>query len=377
VATREPRFRGTITYTKRPVAGITLYQDTGRKDGASIEEMLDELEKSDILSARKELLLSKLRERGVIATKTDKKAELNPKRYLVDPDTGKITVDEEDGEYTYKDAALISVSIKGKGGHYDEAIDLLNAVKTFAKEGRAEVTEKPKEYYVEPDSGVIVHDPENGEHTLSEARAISQSMQKGTGPKDEPPLGFIIDNDGNLTPLKPGEPVVIKKTLQQPARTFFLNENNELVEQEAGKPIVIKIQQPGSGGPQMMPFPAMSRDGSPVVDKEGKPIYVDIEPQLRWLTFQNDQRRADGRHDALIGLVKTVRENLGDGVAALKAAAADIKGGPGTQTSEEPQTYECGQCHTQFRVPQGDFEKVTCPNPSCKFEYTKETLESA
>ncbi|GAI83586.1 unnamed protein product, partial [marine sediment metagenome] len=285
MAIREPKFKGTITYTKRPVAGITLYQDTGKKDGATIEEMLDELEKSDILSARKDLLLSKLRERGVIATKTDKKAELNPKRYLVDPDTGKITVDEEDGEYTYKDAALISVSIKGKGGHYDEAISLLNAVKTFAKDESKVVTEKPKEYYVDPDSGVIVHDPENGEHTLSEARAISQSMQKA-GPKDEaPPLGFLIDNDGNLTPLKAGEPVVIKKTLQQPARTFFLNENNELVEQEAGKPIVVKIQQPGSGASSMMPFPAMSRDGSPVVDKEGKPIYVDIEPQLRWLTF--------------------------------------------------------------------------------------------
>ena len=38
VAIREPKFLGTITYTKRPVAGITLYQDTGRKDGATIEE---------------------------------------------------------------------------------------------------------------------------------------------------------------------------------------------------------------------------------------------------------------------------------------------------------------------------------------------------
>ncbi|GAI20592.1 unnamed protein product, partial [marine sediment metagenome] len=54
----------------------------------------------------------------------------------------------------------------------------------------------------------------------------------------------------------------------------------------------------------------------------------------------------------------------------------DAKGKLGTkeQASEESQTYECGQCHTQFKVPPGDFEKVACP--SCKFEYTKEALES-
>ena len=31
----------------------------------------------------------------------------------------------------------------------------------------------------------------------------------------------------------------------------------------------------------------------------------------------NDERRADERHDSLMGLAKTVRENLPDGVGAL------------------------------------------------------------
>jgi len=381
---RVPKFIAPVTYTKRPLAGITLYQDTDRKDGASIEEMLDELEKSDILSARKELLLGKLRERGVIASKTDKKAaELNPKRYLVDPDTGKITVDVEEGELTYKDASLISASIKNKGGgNLDEAINLLTALKTLTKEETVKVAEKPKEYYVDPDSGVIVHDPDNGEHTLSEARAISQSMQKGAGPKEETRGVFVVD-EGEVRELKPGEPIVIKKTLREPGKTYFLNENNELVEQEAGKPLVIKIQQPApSGGSQMLPFPAMGRDGGPVYDKDGKPVYVDIEPQLKWLNFQNEQRRADGRHDALLGLVKTVRENFGDGVSALRAAAGDIKASPGTKqpaqaesTPAESQTYECGECHVQFQVPKGDFKQVACPG--CKKEYTIEELRGA
>ena len=318
---RTARFIAPVTYENRPLAGFTLYQDNGKKDGQSIEEMLDELEKSDILSARKELLLSKLRERGVIASKADKKAtEPNLKRYLVDPDTGKITIDEEEGELTYKDAQIVSGSIKNKGGgNLDEAINLLTALKTLTKEEPSKVAEKPKEYYVDPDSGVIVHDPENGEHTLSEARAISQSMQKGAGPKEEAPPGFVFDQDkGELRPLKPGEPMVITKTVREPSRTYFLNDKNELVEQDSSKPLVIKIQPPApSGGSQMLPFPAMGRDGGPVYDRDGKPVYVDIEPQLKWLNFQNEQRRADGRHDALLGLVKTVRENFGDGVSAL------------------------------------------------------------
>ena len=389
---RAPKFIAPVTYTKRPLAGITLYQNTGRQDGASIEEMLDELEKSDILSARKELLLGKLRERGVIAQKTDKKAaESKLKRYLVDSDTGKITVDEEDGELTYKDAQIISASIKGKtNGGLEQAIDLLTALKMLTKEEPSKVAEKPKEYYVNPNSGVIEHDPENGEYTLSEARSISQSMQKGSGPKEEAPPTYVVD-DGEVRQIKAGEPLVIKKTMQQPARTFFLNEHNELVEQEAGKPILIKIQPPAaSGSPSMLPFPAMGRNGEPVYDKDGKPVYVDIEPQLKWLNFQNEQRRSDGRHDALMGLVKTVRENFGDGVAALKAAAGDIRGNSETKQSTQAESkeskaaetteaesgiYECAQCHVQFQVPPGNFKEVACPG--CQKTYTMEELKGA
>ena len=106
---RVSKFIAPVTYTKRPLAGITLYHNNGKEEEPSIEEMLNELEKSDIRTARKELLLGKLRERGAIAPKTDKKAaESNLKRYLVDPDTGKITIDEEEGELTYKDAQIVS-----------------------------------------------------------------------------------------------------------------------------------------------------------------------------------------------------------------------------------------------------------------------------
>ncbi len=192
---RDAKYRGTFGLSPQPVAGVTLYQDR-RVAEPSIEEMLDELEKNEIRGARKELLLGKIRERIDTATKqVTTTTPPNPKRYIVDPETGRIGVDEEEGEYTYKDAVLVSVSIKGKGGQYDDAINLINLVKTLAQEDQAKTTEKPKEYYVESETGIIVHDPDNGEYTLSEARTISQSLQKGTRTGDKLPPGSYVDED--------------------------------------------------------------------------------------------------------------------------------------------------------------------------------------
>jgi len=378
---REPKFLGTITYSRRPIAGVTLYSD--RKPEPTIEEMLDELDKSDIQEARKEVLLRKLRERGGLALKQGEAyAQPNPKRYLVDPETGRVSVDEEEGEYTYKDVLLVSASIKGKSGQYDDAISLINAAKTLAQDSRAKVTEKPKEYYVEPDTGIIVHDPDNGEYTLSEARAVSQSLQKVTKPGgDQPPPGFLIDEGGNLKQLQPGEPVVIKRVIQQPGKTYIVDAKGELQEQEPGKPLVIKVEAPGGGAgmPSMVPFPVFGSDGQPVYDKDGKPVFANIDPMMKWMGFQSEQRRADERHGAVMGLVQTARENLSDGIAAIKAAAEEAKKGTGSKTvaSEQPTVYECSNCHTQFQIPDVPFETVKCPNPKCGRIYTKEEVMAA
>ena len=103
---------GDVVYniTTKPVAGFSLYRDVEKKE-LSIDEMLLELEKSEIRDARREELLAKLRER-VAGTKKEEKP-VNPKRYLVDPETGRVDVDEEEGELTYKDALLVSAETKG------------------------------------------------------------------------------------------------------------------------------------------------------------------------------------------------------------------------------------------------------------------------
>ncbi|GAI62643.1 unnamed protein product, partial [marine sediment metagenome] len=184
---RDAKYRGTFGLSPQPIAGVTLYQDR-RVTEPSIEEMMEELGKSDIREARKEELLAKLEQRVKKIRGTEKEQKPltpNPKRYLVDPETGIISVDEEEGELTYKDALLISASKKSKGGQYDEAIQLINAAKTLAEGSQPRTEERKKEFYVDQETGIIVHDPENGEYTLSEARAVSQSMHKAKTEKGE------------------------------------------------------------------------------------------------------------------------------------------------------------------------------------------------
>jgi len=201
-------------------------------------------------------------------------------------------------------------------------------------------------------------------------------------PGEQPPSGYLVD-EGEVKELKPGQPIIVKKVVQQPGKTYFVNpETSEVEEHEPGKPIIIKVQSsPGSGSntPPMMPFPVFGSDGQPAYDKDGKPIYANLEPMMKYMGFQSEQRRAEERHGALMGLAQTVRENFGDGIAALKAAATEIKGSAGAKTSAPPQQgFQCADCGTQFSPPAGwQGENVKCPNPACGREYSKSELEGS
>ena len=322
---RKPEYKGTISYTNQPVAGITLYQDRGSGE-PSFKELLENLGRADIEEKQKEELLAKLDER--IDKIRGKKGEMTPagrnlKRYLVDPETGKIDIDEEEGDYTYKDALLLSASVKGKGGHFEEAINLIKTVTALGEGKKTQTDERPKEFYVDPQTAVIIHDAENGEYTLSEARAISQSMQRGSTEGNQKTIQFLND-EGKLIEAPAGQPIIItKKEQAHPSKVFFINDQGELTEQEAGKPIVIKVQQgsPGSGMPAMLPFPVFGNDGQPVLDKDGKPMYANLEPMMKWMGFQSEQRRADESHKTKLEIATTFKDMLGKAGTALSHMA--------------------------------------------------------
>ena len=163
---------------------------------------------------------------------------------------------------------------------------------------------------------------------------------------------------------QPGQPAQPKPFIDQ--ITGFVAALSSL--KEAGPTIRSILGIPESSGNPSTAFPVH------VAGPDGQPIVMDLGQVIDWKKFLGEEKRADERHSALIGLTQTVRENLPDGIQALRAAAAEVKGGIGTTLKESPQAYECGQCHAQFTMPQGvKTDQVGCPK--CGTVYTKEQLE--
>ena len=197
-------------------------------------------------------------------------------------------------------------------------------------------------------------------------------------PGDQSSPGSFVDEEGNVQELKPGQPIVVKKVVQEQGKTYLLNPDGELEEHEAGKPIIIKMSSEpgGSGLPPMMPFPVMGSDGQPVYDSEGKPVYANLEPMMKYMGFQSEQRRADERHQMLMGIGQQVRENIPDGIRAVLESAQETREERKTSSESKPpaaQQFKCGDCQTQFSAPEGwAGQNIMCP--SCRREYTKEEL---
>lgn len=109
----------------------------------------------------------------------------------------------------------------------------------------------------------------------------------------------------------------------------------------------------------------------------GELLKLLLEDERDRLKMQYEHEIQVDRNKHLGTIASTVKENLGDGIQALRAAAAEFKGGSGTGAApkEATQAYECTQCHTQFAMPQGvKADQIGCPG--CGAVYTKEQLEA-
>ena len=114
-----------------------------------------------------------------------------------------------------------------------------------------------------------------------------------------------------------------------------------------------------------------------VIGLDGKPAVLDLSKAIDLRKFLAEEKRADERHGALMGLIETGREVLPDGISALREAAAELKGGSKGAAAPTEQVYQCANCQTQFTLPTGDWKTVVCPNLNCKTSYTKEQVMNA
>lgn len=250
----------------------------------------------------------------------------------------------------------------------DEMTKVFNAVKEFLGP-----QSKGKSYIVKPgEEGYTVEEVEEGKPMVIDT-------PRGT---TNPSKTYFINDEGNVEDVT-GKPIVIKQpapVINPSGKTYLVRQTPEGMvteEYEAGRPIIINAPSPATNLPPMLPFPVLGSDGKPVYDNDGKPVYANLEPMMKWIGFQGEQKREDEKHSMLMGLGQAVRENIGDGIAALKAAAEEAKGGAGAkkpQTSQQ-QVFKCGDCGSQFSPPAGwTGEPLKCPNPECGREYLKEEL---
>ena len=255
------------------------------------------------------------------------------------------------------------------GTQADEMVKVFNAVKEFLGP-----QSKGKSYLVKPgEEGYVVEEVEEGKPTLI------PTPQGNINPSKS----YLVDSEGNVNEAPAGKPIVIKQAAPggspQPGKTLVVRQTPEGVvteEFQPGSPIIINAApSPGPNIPPML-MPAFGQDGKPMTDDEGKPIYGPAEQMMKWYEFWGNQRRSDERHQSAMGLFQTIRENIPDGIQAVLATVAELKGGTGAKTptpQEQPQEFSCGDCQTHFKPPPGwTGHPIKCP--ACGRENSKEEL---
>lgn len=114
-------------------------------------------------------------------------------------------------------------------------------------------------------------------------------------------------------------------------------------------------------------------------DKDGNPMVLDINSLISWRRFEGEERRADERHDEMKGLVKTVREVLPDGVAAIKDTASQLRSGTKapvsgqSQAGEQTGQFQCPHCSRAF-IPDLSKDTITCPNAECGAQWDRSSI---
>ncbi|MBA7581500.1 hypothetical protein ES708_23405 [subsurface metagenome] len=103
-----------------------------------------------------------------------------------------------------------------------------------------------------------------------------------------------------------------------------------------------------------------------------------LEDERERLRMSQNHEVETERNKHIGTLAATVKENLGDGISAITAAAKEIKEGSEAKTpTPAPQRFNCGDCGAEFSLSteilnDPRFESATCEK--CGRKYTKEEL---
>jgi len=287
------------------------------------------------------------------------------------------------GDYSMKDAKellqikAIKARVAAAGGGASQQWGPKELMEVIDKvtDGRGDKV-GAKTYVVQPtEQGTIVKELEPGE-------PLNIASPGGY----KPPATILVKPDGSTQEIPPGNPIILKPEGAPPPapRTTIVRQTDKgMVKEtyEPGETIILNTPPSVGSGMGITPFPVFGKDGSPIKDSEGNPVYADLEPTLRWLGFQGEQRRADEKHKMLMSLGETARENIPDGIKAVMGAideARTERKGQTATTQAQPETkvYQCLYCPAQFGPPEQEgWTHLRCPK--CGHIYTREEIEQS
>lgn len=175
-----------------------------------------------------------------------------------------------------------------------EVLDFINKVKEFTG------SEEKKSYVVtQTVEGAKVQEVVSGEPVV-----VGQAPQN-------PPSSFMVDQQGQVKELKPGEPVVVQQPAAQPT-TYLVKPDGTLVEQKAGQPIVIQVPAPS----QNPSVPVQ------ITGPDGKPIVMDLTNVITWKKYEAEEKRAEESHKIKMDAGSAIKEFL----TKIGAAATRLSG---------------------------------------------------
>lgn len=183
------------------------------------------------------------------------------------------------------------------GSMADEFVKMFGAFKEMMGDQA-----KGKSYMVRPgENGLQVEEVQPGQPIV-----ISQPQTE-----NKPAPTWFVDPEGNTHEVQPGQPIIIKQpapaNTAQPAQQYLIDKTSgQVTPVTPGQPIVIQSAPAQS---QMSPIQVM--------DKDGKPMILDLATFIKLEEHREKQKRDDESHEVKMEIAQGFKDLLKDAQKAM------------------------------------------------------------
>ncbi|MFH1763649.1 MAG: hypothetical protein ABIF09_05590 [Gemmatimonadota bacterium] len=193
------------------------------------------------------------------------------------------------------------------GNMVEDFVKMFAAIKEFMGENK----HNGKSYMIRPG--------EDG-YEVEEVEDTGKPVVVDRGPGPQPSPSYLVDDQGEITEMQPGRPVVIKPkgpapAAGEPMKYMIDRATGEMKQLVPGEPIVIIRESPAASTTQLMPIQ--------VKDADGNPMTLDLNTYIRLDEHKSKIRRDEEAHDVKMEVAKGFKDLLGKAARALEHMGED------------------------------------------------------